>query len=178
MGPLAPNGCQWDGVGCEEVSSADLAALGDFIVRAATTAILGPGFLPEEFESALGRIVSNMLGTLFSSTTPPDIFGSITLRDSGVWAASGTGSFGVTDNSYEVDLGAMLFENVVLDSNVLVTLSLFDEDVAFNDPVGPVYLDRDQLIRAWLTGGNAWVLVADSHSDPVLQVQLRVVPTP
>jgi hypothetical protein len=177
MGPTAPNGCQWDGPTCS-VSQEILDELGDFIASATVAALLGPGFIPEEFEAALGRIVSSMLAALFSSTAPPDIFGSITLRDSDVWAASDTRSFGVTNNSFRVDLNRITFRRVRMDRGVLATLRLFDEDVNYDDSVGPVNLDRNQFITAWLTDGNAWVLVADGPNDQVLQVEMQVVPSP
>jgi hypothetical protein len=173
MGAQSPDGCQWDGIGCTGIPQEPLNQLGEFITEALAAALgVPPIFIPDNLQEPLGAIVGAVVGGLFSSIEPPDIFGTVSVHENGLTPR--TGSFGVTNNSYQANMGPMVFRGVGLDTGTFATLDLYDQDLTFNDPVGPVNLDRDQFLTAWTTGGNAWVLVARRPQDPVLQVQMRV----
>jgi hypothetical protein len=177
MGPTAPDGCVWDGPFCDAPTPAELAALGDAVAQGVALAAAAGGFpLPASIQSLLARIATLGFGALFDSTEAPDIFGSVRVSDGeGVY---GPRSFGVTDNAFRAGLGPTRFARIFFGRAVSATLDLYDEDVAFNDPVGPFVLERKDFLNAWMAGGSAWVLVADRATDPVLQVQMRVVESP
>jgi hypothetical protein len=174
MGPHSTDGCQWDGPTCSPLSDEQLGQITSLIIRVSSLAFGATGvFAAALFQDAASDVSAIMLGGLMASTAPPDIFGTITVQDS--LSGARVASVPVTNNSYQPSLGRVTFESVEMDNRVLVELELYDEDLSENDPVGPVFLDRNQLLTAWMSGGNAWVLVAERAQDTVLQVQLRVI---
>lgn len=176
MGPLAPNNCIWDGVGCGSLSAVIRTQLRAWFERVQEQLGLASNVTdPLNFSALLTSIIGEIAAGLFEDMEAPDIFGTVVFTASN--GSLGPLPFGPTDDSYTPSLGPTAVRALVLDERVAIRLTFTDEDVLRDDNGGEVTINYGHLLDAYVRGGDAWVLVADNPTSSVLQIQMRVLAT-
>lgn len=115
-----------------------------------------------------------------SLTVAPDVYGAARLRVDGVPYPSLDVSLTPTEeDAYMVEFASAGGWMAPGDASIRVAVTLEDRDIAFDDPIGTVDLDEEDLRQAWNANPDAfhWVQVSDQMT-PVLFLRVLVRAAP
>jgi len=126
-------------------------------------------------------VISRIAGEVFGLTVPPDVYGSAALRVDGVDYPDLTQSLAPT----EEDAFTVTFDppagwsGFAAGESIRIFVTLRDEDLSFDDPIGTVTLTEEDLRQAWNDSPDDlhWVKVSD-QMQAVLFIRVLVRASP
>ena len=155
----------WDG------SSVVNAVLRDDVIR-----LLAGTSAPNAIVTAIAARVAT---AGFSLTVAPDIYGVARIRVDGVpYPDLDVALTATEEDAYQVEFsaGGWIAPG---EATIRITVTLADRDVVFDDPIGTVDLDEEDLRQAWNEHPDAshWIQVSDQMT-PILFLRVLVRATP
>jgi len=111
-------------------------------------------------------------------TAPPDVYGEARVSLDGVSYPASNVALPLANAAYQVEFAASGW-TLPGASTIRVDVQLFDDDVAFDDPIGTVNLTEEDLRVAWNEhpDGFHWIQVSDQMTQ-ILFIRVRVRATP
>jgi hypothetical protein len=160
--PWANDNLRWDDTSAVE------AALQSDVLR-----LLSSG-------SPAGTIVSEIATRVASAglagVVAPDVHGTASIEVDGTSYPALTSTLSPNDeDAYQVEFPTAAGWTLPGDASIRIFVALEDQDLAFDDPIGTVSLDEEDLRAAWndSPGGLHWIQVSDQMT-PILFVRVLV----